>query len=129
MPIKFQPNYLISSDTANNLMRIEVAKQQIAELPMTPAVLSGLRKTAKLLTTHYSTMIEGNRLNREEVQMVIEFERSFSGRARDEKEILGYYAALEQLEKRVAKGSKITERDVKALHPLVMSEGRSKVKP
>lgn len=43
-------------------------------------------------------MIEGNRLTQEQVSKVIEEQQHFPGRERDEKEILGYYAALEKIE-------------------------------
>jgi hypothetical protein len=50
---------------AQDLMAIEAVKEKVVYLPLTPAVLSSLRETARLYTTHYSTMIEGNRLERE----------------------------------------------------------------
>ena len=68
MPIKFKPLFSITSKIAANLIRIEAAKQQILHLPMTPKVLANLRETARLFTTHYSTMIEGNRLDPEEIK-------------------------------------------------------------
>gem|GEM_PF-5293552 len=43
-------------------MRIAAAKQAVQDLPITPSVLATLRETARLFSTHYSTMIEGNRL-------------------------------------------------------------------
>jgi hypothetical protein len=43
-------------------MRIEAARQAVQDLPITPAVLATLGETARLYSTHYSTMIEGNRL-------------------------------------------------------------------
>lgn len=129
MPIKFEPNYTITPEIAKNLMRIESIKEQVAMLPLTPTVLAGLYKTAKILTTHYSTMIEGNRLEPDEVREVIEHEGHFPGRKRDENEVRGYYAALAQLEQYVAKNTPITQKIIKTLHALVMSDGRSKVSP
>lgn len=65
MPL--EPNYRIPPRTATHLMRIEAARQAVEDLPITSSVLAGLRETARLFSTHYSTMIEGNRLAREEV--------------------------------------------------------------
>ncbi|NGX39574.1 MAG: Adenosine monophosphate-protein transferase SoFic [Chlamydiae bacterium] len=129
MPAGFHPNFIITPSIARHLMRIEGVKQKVASLPITPAVLSSLRSSAKLLTTHYSTMIEGNRLTSKEVKEVIEHQGHFPGRERDESEIKGYYAALEQLEYHVAKQSPITEKTIQTLHALVMSGGRTGVKP
>lgn len=125
----FSPNFTLTSKIARNLMRIEAAKQAVQDLPITPSVLATLRETARLFTTHYSTMIEGNRLTQEEVSLVIEDKQHFPGRERDEKEVLGFYAALEKLEQLAASESSVTETHIQTLHALVMASGRKKVKP
>ncbi len=112
----FKPKFTITAKVANALMRIEAAKQAVQYLPITPAVLASLRETARLYTTHYSTMIEGNRLTQEQVSKVIEKKGHFPGRERDEKEVLGYYAALEQVERLAARGKPASELDVQTLH-------------
>lgn len=129
MPIKFEPKYVISSKVMNCLIRIEAAKQKILHLPLTPIVLSSLRETARLYTTHYSTMIEGNRLDPDQVKIVLKHEGHFPGRERDEYEVKGYYAALTQVEKWAAQGVNITEKMIQTLHALVMANGKTKAKP
>lgn len=129
MPIKFTPKYVISSKIANGLIRIEAAKQKILHLPLTPVVLSSLRETARLYTTHYSTMIEGNRLNPDQVEVVLKHQGHFPGRERDEHEVKGYYAALNQVEKWVAQDIKISEKIIQTTHALVMSNGKATAKP
>jgi Fic family protein len=109
-------------------MRIEAAKQAVQDLPITPVVLATLRETARLYSTHYSTMIEGNRLTQEQVSEVIGQRQHIAGRARDEKEVLGYYAALEKAEQIADLGPPVTETQIRALHGLVMGEGRRKAK-
>ncbi len=59
---RFEPKFTITSKIAAALMRIEAAKEAIGHLPITTSVLASLRETARLYSTHYSTMIEGNRL-------------------------------------------------------------------
>ena len=125
----FTPKFTITAKVASCLMRIEAAKQAVQDLPITPSVLASLRETARLFSTHYSTMIEGNRLTQEQVSQVIEDKQHFPGRERDEKEVLGYYAALEKLEQLTASGSAVTETHIQTLHALVMAEGRKKAKP
>lgn len=125
----FTPKFTITARIANCLMRSEAARQAVQDLPITPAVLNTLRETARLFATHYSTMIEGNRLTQGQVSQVIEKKQHFPGRARDEQEVLGYYAALEQLEQFAASGGAVTERQIQTLHALVMAGGRKKVKP
>ncbi len=129
MQIKFTPNHNITAKIANCLMRIEAAKEKILHLPLTPTVLSSLRETARLYTTHYSTMIEGNRLQPNQIEEVLRHKGHFPGRERDEQEVKGYYAALAQLEQWAAKSSPITEKMIQTLHALVMAEGNNKIKP
>lgn len=129
MPTNFNPIYTITSSIAKNLMKIEAAKEKAALLPVNPTVLASLRETAKLYTTHYSTMIEGNKLNPEEVRHVIQLKGHFPGRERDEHEIKGYYAALAQLEYYAAKNNPITENVIQTLHSLTMSNGKIHIKP
>src|SRR5882762_8359223 len=95
----FNPTFTITPAVANGLMRIEAVKQAILMLPITPRVLANLRETARLFSTHYSTMIEGNRLTQEEVAQVIGAEQHFPGRERDQDEVKGYYAALDEVER------------------------------
>ena len=67
-------------------------------------------------------MIEGNRLTQEQVDETINKEKYFKGRERDEKEVLGYYAALEHLEILfIQKRKVILEDDIKLMHDLIMA--------
>jgi Fic family protein len=74
-------------------------------------------------------MIEGNRLTQEQVAKVIEKQERFPGRERDEKEVLGYYVALEKAEQLAAARNPVAERDIQVLHALVMAGGKAKAKP
>lgn len=129
MPIKFEPNYTISSKVMSCLIRIEAAKQKILHLPLTPMILRSLRETARLYTTHYSTMVEGNKLDPHQVEEVLKHQGHFPGRERDENEVKGYYAGLTQVEKWAAQGVNITEKMIQTLHALVMANGKLNVKP
>lgn len=129
MQIKFNPKYTISSKIMSYLMRIESAKEKVLHLPMTPMILNSLRETARLYTTHYSTMIEGNQLVLSQIQEVVTHKGHFPGREREEREVKGYYTALTQVEKWAAKNIKITEKYIQTLHALVMAHGRVNVRP
>lgn len=124
MKKKFVPRYAITPIMAHYLMRIEALKEHVAHLPINVTVLASLRETARLYTTHYSTMIEGNRLSTEQIEQVIKHKGHFPGRERDEKEVKGYYAALHYVEQCVARGGEITESIIARLHDLVMSEDK-----
>jgi len=100
--------YNITPGIAKSLMRIEAAKEKVTLLPVNPTVLASLRETAKLYTTHYSTMIEGNQLKPDEIKEVIQLQGHFPGRERDEHEVKGYYAALAQLEQYASQNHPVT---------------------
>lgn len=129
MPTKFNPLYTITPAIAKSLMRIEAAKGKVSLLPVTPTVLASLRETAKLYTTHYSTMIEGNQLRPDEIKEVIQLQGHFPGRERDEDEVKGYYASLAQLEQYASQSHPLSEKIIQTLHTLVMSDGRTRIRP
>jgi Fic family protein len=124
----FIPVFNITPGVATGLMRIEAAKQAIQTLPITPRVLANLRETARLFSTHYSTMIEGNRLTQEQVAQVIVGDRHFPGRERDQDEVKGYYAALDEAERLAKRRERTSEANVQRLHALVMGGGKTRVK-
>ena len=127
---KYNPIFKITNTIVNNLLEIERVKEGIKSLPINPKLLSSLRETAKLSTIHYSTQIEGNRLSKEEVSDVILKNKVISAtRERDEKEIKGYYVALDYIEKLSQTNSQITEDNIKQIHALVVGGGNKKVKP
>jgi Fic family protein len=125
----FDPVFTIIPGIATNLMRIESARQAIELLPITPRVLANLRETARLFSTHYSTMIEGNLLTQEQVAQVIGADQHFPGRERDEDEVRGYYAALDAVEVLAEERAQVSERTIQKLHALVMGGGKTRVKP
>ena len=129
MPIKFDPNYQLNLAITQALLRIEAARAEVSHLPVTPKVLASLRQTAMLSTTHYSTVIEGNRLTQQQVSEVLVDDQTIRGRERDEFEVKGYYAALHFLETQALRQQSITERTIQLLHGLVMGGGRTKVAP
>jgi Fic family protein len=125
---KFTPTFTITPAVANDLMRIEAVRQAIRTLPITPRVLANLRETARLFSTHYSTMIEGNRLTQQQVAQVIGADQRFPGREREQNEVKGYYAALDQVERLAKKRENVSEATLKRLHALVMGGGKTRVK-
>jgi len=125
----FSLHYVISSQAAQNLMRIEAARQAVAMLPLNERVLAGLRQSARLISTHYSTQIEGNRLSQAQVEQVVLRDQRIHRRERDRKEVRGYYVALEYVDSYAASHATITETYIQTLHAMVMGGGRKRCKP
>jgi Fic family protein len=105
---------------ATALMAIEADRQVIMELPITVELLAGLRYSARLAATHYSTQIEGNRLTQAQVEHVLAGAH-FPGRERDEAEVRNYYKALEYVESLAAEDVPIGEEAVQRVHALVVT--------
>ena len=122
----FAPVFRITPAATLALMEIEACRQAVLALPIDVAMLQGLRETARIASTHYSTLIEGNRLTEPQVREVIAGAK-FPGCARDEVEVRNYYRALEWVETRAASDKAIAESDIKRLHGLAFY-GRNKGK-
>jgi len=117
----FQPTFQITPAIAKTLMEVEACRQTVARLPLTVAMLNSLRQTARLLSTHYSTQIEGNRLSPSQVEQVLAGGGKFPGRERDETEVRNYYRAVEFVESLVDDTRPLTDCLVRTIHGLVMS--------
>jgi Fic family protein len=124
----FAPRFQITGPIANALMEIEANRQVVENLPLSAPMLNSLRRTARLLSTHFSTQIEGNKLSPQQVQAVVEGEGNFPGRERDEAEVRHYFAALEHVERWGRKHSTLTEKEIRTIHGLVMT-GKVKATP
>jgi Fic family protein len=130
MPVTmFKPKFRFSGKIIAGLMKIEAVKGRFELLPVTPRLLAALRHSARLRSTHYSTMIEGNRLSEAEVAQVVAGGGAVKGNQRDEAEVLGYYVALDELERMAERTSALSEDTIKKLHALVMGSGRKRVTP
>ncbi|MGB1127049.1 MAG: hypothetical protein ACPG3X_01615 [Opitutales bacterium] len=97
-------------------MAIEADRQAITDLPMTSQMLQSLRESARLLSTHYSTQIEGNRLTEAQVKEVIEGGGRFPGRERDEREVRNYFRALEFIEGQAREQVQVSETFIQRVH-------------
>jgi hypothetical protein len=124
----FRPRYSLTPKVAKALMAIEADRQVVASLPLTAPILDSLRRTARLLATHFSTKIEGNQLTQAQVQAVVAGEGKFPGRERDEAEVRNYFAALETVEWLGREDGRLTEHEVRTIHGLVMT-GKAKATP
>lgn len=124
----FAPRFQITPAMATSLMAIEGARRAVEGLPVDLAVLQGLRETARRVTTHHSTRIEGNRLSLAEVDAALAGQR-FPGRERDEVEVRHYYRAIEEVDTLAAEDRPLRETDVRRLHALAFAGRRIQPRP
>ncbi|MEI8230203.1 MAG: Fic family protein [Candidatus Peregrinibacteria bacterium] len=117
----FKPKFSITSTMAKALMETEACRQAVTQLPLTVPMLDSLRRTARLLSTHFSTQIEGNKLSPSQVENVLEGGGRFPGRERDEAEVKHYYKALEFVMEQSQKKEATTEKVIRTIHGFVLS--------
>ncbi len=117
----FKPIFTLTPAITKALMEVEACRQIITSLPLTVAILDSLRRTARLLSTHFSTQIEGNKLSPSQVVEVLEGGGRFPGRERDEAEVRNYYKALEFVLGHAPKKESLTEQAICTIHGLVIS--------
>ena len=126
----FTPNFQITAALTKMLMDIEASRQAVSSLPITLPVLTSLRESARLISTHYSTQIEGNRLTQDQVDDVLHG-GTFPNRERDEREVKNYYQALDFLDGLIKSGQAenkapgTEEHDIRTIHGLIM-EGKKR---
>ncbi len=124
----FEPEFAISSDLKSLLVEIDSLKNTISALSITASVLHSLRESSKVQSSHYSTLIEGNELTYDEVSSLLRHGKKFPQKKRDEKEVLGHYAALEKVKDLVESNAPLSENALQHIHGLVMGKGKKKVK-
>ena len=96
-------------------------KEAINVFPITAPLIASLRETARLLSTHYSTQIEGNMLTQSEVKQVVEGRKAgFPRRERDEREVKNYFKGLEYVEQELKKDRIFNQGLIKTIHSLVL---------
>jgi Fic family protein len=118
--------YTITPGIVQDLLRIERLKTELSNSEITPSLLESLRRSAQLVSTHYSTAIEGNLLSQAQVEQVVEQKRNIRGRERDVREVKGYYAALEEVQRIAQSRVAVSERVIQSIHALVMGNGKKR---
>ncbi|MGB0979484.1 MAG: Fic family protein [Croceimicrobium sp.] len=119
--MEFTPKFTITPALTNTLLEIERHKEAIDVLPINARMVASLRETARMISTHYSTQIEGNALAISEVEQLAQGHKGgFPGKDRDEREVRNYFKALAYVESLVGQDSSITEKQIKEIHSLVL---------
>ncbi len=117
----FHPNFQISAKSTQALMDIEVSRQAVSNLPVSIQLLTSLRESARLTSTHYSTQIEGNRLTEAEVAIVAKG-GTFPNRKRDEAEVKNYFIALNYIDDLITQDTReLSTEMIQTIHGCVMN--------
>lgn len=120
----FKPDYDITDNIANNLAEIASLRSQLTGLHIRPEREVEMRYRATVEATHSSTSIEGNPLTDQQVGAVLANEDQNVGvpltRHRyAEIEVRNYKAALDWIDERKQKSSKLTIDDILTVHRII----------
>src|SRR6266513_2081851 len=100
--MSFEPKYTITDQLLANVTRIHTLVTQISELRFPKVVRMEFERTARAVSAHASTSIEGNPLPLTEVKRIL---KNHPVHIRDtEREVLNYNAILERLNAELEQG-------------------------
>lgn len=115
----------MTSDRINKLLqRIDEGKRVIDTYrPIPSAVLSRLRKQLIIEWTYNSNAIEGNTLSLKETQLVLEEGLTIGRKSlKEHLEATNHKDAIQFVEKLASSSDKITERNIREIHSLILKE-------
>ncbi len=118
---QFDLKWNYTNKIVNDLIKINKAKEVVDLLELPVSIEEEIKKETIAKRVHYSTKIEGNNLNLNEVKEVIEKESE--SHERNVLEVRNYYNALMYLNKEAEDNNAITEDLILKVHNLV--EGKN----
>lgn len=120
------PKWEYNNVIVDYLMKIYAAVKTVNLLNLPIDIEEKLKKESILKTVHYSTKIEGNELNLDQVHEAIEQPRGKWRDRKDVREVRNYYDALLFLEKKALKNALVTQDFIKELHTVIDSNPSGK---
>lgn len=116
----YKPRFEIIPEINNRIAEIERIREVVGKSQILPEQEVVLRLRAKVEAVHSSISIEGNRLNKREVEKVLAGEL-VRANERMITEALNYKRAIDWMERRLGGAKKVGLKDILQLHALVMS--------
>jgi Fic family protein len=121
--------FRITPDMALRLQSIERIRVTVKEGAISAATIGSLGLKARIQSAHYSTRIEGNRLDLGEVKRVVLEGEVIKGKEKDQGEAQRYYQALEKIESWVEGGKPVTELTIRSMHAAIFTGKKAKLSP
>jgi Fic family protein len=116
----YSPKYSITNTILRNIGIIEAAREVIDHAPLLPYYEKEFQKDAMVRSVHHGTHIEGNELNLDQAEKVIEGQ-DVVARARDIQEVINYRRVTEYLGE--LKGEvTVNEEFIKKLHRMTVEK-------
>lgn len=108
----FEPKFTYTDKIVNYIAKIASAKEVISNAKIIPLYAAKLKQDALIRSSHYSTSIEGNPLNLDEVKTLINNNQEPTTKA--EQEVLNYFNVLKHLNRYSDKT--ITKNTILSIH-------------
>lgn len=114
----YKPNYKVTPLITKEIGAIASAREAILSSPFLPKIESRLKRDALISRSHHSTSIEGNRLSKEQVALIVSGKRVAAGQ-KDKKEVMNYMSALKFIDKYGRNIKKMTSSTILKIHDLI----------
>ncbi len=123
MPLMYAPKFTINNAILKNIGIIEAAREVIDHAPLLPYYEKEFQKDAMVRSVHHGTHIEGNELNLDQAEKVIDGQ-DVVARQRDIQEVINYRRVMEYLgEMKDEKGeTKIDAEFITKLHRMTVEK-------
>lgn len=117
----FLPRFSITNNILKNIGIIEACREVITHAPLLPYYEKEFRKDALVRSVHYGTHIEGNELNLDQAEKVLEGQEVLA-RDRDIQEVINYRRVIELIDQLSIPNSQfsIDEQLIKRLHKMTV---------
>jgi len=103
--MSYSPTFIITNPILRNVGTIDAAREVITHSPLVPAWERRFQEGARARIIHHGTHLEGNALNINEVEQVLDSPSStpedtpVTGRQRDLQEVINYRAVMDYLDR------------------------------
>jgi Fic family protein len=116
----YSPKYTINNAILKNIGIVEAAREVIDHAPLLPYYEKEFQKDAMVRSVHHGTHIEGNELNLDQAEKVIEG-KEVVARQRDIQEVINYRRVMEYLGEMRSEVT-IDEEFIKKLHGMTVEK-------
>jgi len=118
----FEPKFYITNKILKNIGIIEAAREVIDHAPLLPYYEKEFRKEALVRSVHYGTHIEGNELNIDQAEKVLEG-KDVLARDRDIQEVINYRKVMDYIgDISSQEGLEVDEELIKKLHQITVEK-------
>jgi len=115
----FSPKFTITNKILKNIGLIEASREVIDKAPLLPYFERKFQNDAIVRAVHFGTHIEGNELNFDQAEKVLEgFD--VAGRDRDVQEVINYRKVMDLINEFKGGDSQITEETIKEMHRITV---------